>query len=225
MYERMVISVYLTNRSVFYMNILVIGCGKLGARLANTLCHHGHDVSIVDKDEEAFEQLDEDFDGMTVVGMPMDMSVLRNAGVESCDAVAVVTSDDNLNITVSQIVKEFFYVDNVVARITDPVREDVFHQFGLKTICQTNLACSAIYSALVQEFTEKHLHFYDNTVGVNMREIDPIFVGRTVETIPMKTGETIMGVLRETGKLYLYDGRQKIVLNPKDKIIFARIND
>ncbi len=207
------------------MNILVIGCGKLGSRLANTLCHHGHDVSIVDRDEDSFSQLDDDFDGMTVVGFPMDMDVLRNAGVESCDAVAVVTSNDNLNITVSQIVKEFFYVDNVVARITDPVREDVFHQFGLKTICQTNIACGAIYSALVQEFTENQLHFYDNTVSINLREIDPVFIGRTIETIPMKTGEAIMGVLRETGKLYLYDGRQKIVLNPKDKIIFTRIDD
>ncbi len=207
------------------MNILVIGCGRLGSRLANTLCHHGHDVSIVDRDEDSFLQLDDDFDGMTVVGFPMDMDVLRNAGVESCDAVAVVTSNDNLNITVSQIVKEFFYVDNVVARITDPVREDVFHQFGLKTICQTNIACGAIYSALVQEFTEHQLHFYDNTVSINLREIDPVFIGRTIETIPMKTGEAIMGVLRETGKLYLYDGRQKIVLNPKDKIIFTRIDD
>lgn len=207
------------------MNILVIGCGKLGARLANTLCYHGHDVSIVDRDEDAFEQLDDDFDGMTVVGMPMDMNVLRNAGVESCDAVAVVTADDNLNITVSQIVKEFFYVENVVARITDPVREDVFHQFGLKTICQTNLACGALYSALVNEFTEKQLHFGDNTVGIIVKEVDPILVGRTVDAVPMKAVETIMGVLRENGKLYLYDGRQKIVLNPKDKIILTRIRD
>ncbi len=207
------------------MNILVIGCGKLGSRLANMLSYHGHDVSVVDKNEETFEQLDDDFDGMTVAGMPMDMNVLRNAGVESCDAVAVVTDDDNLNITVSQIVKEFFYVENVVARITDPVREDVFHQFGLKTICQTNLACGALYSALVEEFTEKQLHFGDNTVGISVKEIDAIFVGRTVDALPMKTGESIMGVLRESGKLYLYDGRQKIVLNPKDKLIINRIND
>ena len=215
----------LVKRGVFIMNILVIGCGKLGSRLANTLCRHGHDVSIVDMDESAFEQLADDFDGMSVVGMPMDMNVLRNAGVESCDAVAVVTSDDNLNITVSQIVKEFFYVENVVARITDPVREDVFHQFGLKTICQTNLACGALYSALVEEFTEKHLHFWDNTVGISVKEVDPIFVGRTVDTLPMKNSETIMGVLRESGKLYLFDGRKKIILNPKDKIILTRISD
>ena len=207
------------------MNILVIGCGKLGSRLANMLSYHGHDVSVVDKNEDTFEQLDDDFDGITVAGMPMDMNVLRNAGVESCNAVAVVTDDDNLNITVSQIVKEFFYVDNVVTRITDPVREDVFHQFGLKTICQTNLACGALYSALVEEFTEKQLHFDDNTVGISVKEIDTIFVGRTVDALPMKTGESIMGVLRESGKLYLYDGRQKIILNPQDKLIINRIND
>lgn len=207
------------------MNILVIGCGKLGSRLANVLFHHGHDVSIVDMNEDAFSQLDDDFDGLTVVGMPMDMNVLRNAGVEGCDAVAVVTPDDNLNITVSQIVREFFYVDNVVARITDPARENVFHHFGLKTICQTNLACGAVFSALTQEFSEKQLHFYETTVGINVREVDPIMVGRTVENVPMKTGETIMGILKDSGELTLYDGRQKIILSSGDKIIYARIND
>ncbi len=82
-----------------------------------------------------------------------------------------------------------------------------------------------MYSALVNEFTEKQLHFGDNTVGIIVKEIDPILVGRTVDAVPMKAVETIMGVLRENGKLYLYDGRQKIVLNPKDKIILTRISD
>ena len=95
------------------MNILVVGCGKLGSRLANTLSEQGHTVSVIDHKEEAFNQLSDDFDGLTVLGMPMEMNVLREAGIESCDAVAVVTPDDNLNITVSQIVKEFFYIENV----------------------------------------------------------------------------------------------------------------
>ena len=62
--------------------------------------------------------------------MPLDMTVLKKAGVESCDAMAVVTPDDNLNITVSQIAQEFFGVKNVVARISDPAREKVFKSFG-----------------------------------------------------------------------------------------------
>lgn len=207
------------------MNVLVIGCGKLGSRLANSLFHHGHNVSVVDIKPESFQQLDDDFDGLTVIGMPMDMNVLRNAGVENCDAVAVVTSDDNLNITVSQIVREFFYVDNVVTRITDPAREDVFHHFGLKTICQTNLASSAVFSAITQEIPERQLHFGDRTIGVNAREIDPILVGRNLDSVPVKPDQTIMGVLREDGSVFLFDGRQEIILNPKDKILYAIISD
>ena len=93
------------------MNVLVVGCGKVGSRLARLLAQRGHNVSVIDREEDMFSQLGEDFDGVTVTGMPMDMDVLRNAGVEWCDAVAVVTPDDNLNITISQIVKTFFQVE------------------------------------------------------------------------------------------------------------------
>ena len=113
------------------MNVLVVGCGKVGSRLARLLAQRGHNVSVIDREEDMFSQLGEDFDGVTVTGMPMDMDVLRNAGVEWCDAVAVVTPDDNLNITISQIVKTFFQVENVVTRISDPAREMAFHQFCL----------------------------------------------------------------------------------------------
>ena len=89
------------------MNILIIGCGNLGSVLANEFDRNGHDVSVVDENPDRIHLLHEDFDGLFVTGIAMDMDVLRDAGVESCDAVAVVTSDDNLNITVSQIVKKF----------------------------------------------------------------------------------------------------------------------
>lgn len=207
------------------MNIMVVGCGRLGSRLANQLFHYGHTVSVVDEEQENFNQLDDDFDGITVLGMPMDMSVLRNAGIESCDAVAVVTSDDNLNITVSQIVKEFFYVDNVVARINDPAREQVFYNLGLKTICPTNLACGVFASSVIQDMMEKQLNFGVHTLSINAREIDPRLIGRDIKHIPVKSSETIIGVASAVGELKLYDGRQDIVLNPKDKVIYGRVTD
>ena len=104
------------------MNILIIGCGNLGSVLANEFDRNGHDVSVVDENPDRIHLLHEDFDGLFVTGIAMDMDVLRDAGVESCDAVAVVTSDDNLNITVSQIVKKFFGVENVITRITNSYR-------------------------------------------------------------------------------------------------------
>lgn len=207
------------------MNVIVVGCGRLGAKIANTLFHLGHIVSVIDQDKDSFNQLDDDFDGIIVDGMPMDMSVLRDAGVESCDAVAVVTSDDNLNITVSEIVKEFFYVDNVIARINDPAREHVFYNLGLKTICPTNLTCGVFASAITQETMEKQMNFGVHTLGINTKEVDPRMIGRALKNMPVKTSETIIGVTSTNGELILYDGRQNIILNPKDKIIYGRITD
>ena len=207
------------------MNVLVIGCGNLGSRLADTLCHHGHYVSVIDMNAESFDLLDEDFDGMTVVGMPMDMTVLRSAGVEGCDAVAVVTSDDNLNITVSQIVKEFFGIENVVARITNPAREKVFKDFGLKTVSQTKLSCRAIFSALTSRWKEDQISIGASTIAFKLKEVESILIGRSLDTGPVKPGEIIMGVLDKDGNVELYDGRQKIVLNPTDMIIYNKVVD
>lgn len=207
------------------MNVLVIGCGNLGSRLADTLCHHGHYVSVIDINAESFDILDEDFDGMTVVGMPMDMTVLRSAGVEGCDAVAVVTSDDNLNITVSQIVREFFGIENVVARITNPAREKVFKDFGLKTVSQTKLSCRAIFSALTSRWKEDQISIGASTIAFNLKEVESILIGRSLDTVPVKPGEIIMGVLDKDGNVELYDGRQKIVLNPTDMIIYNKVVD
>ena len=112
------------------MNILVVGCGKVGARLASVLSREGHDVSIVDRFEESFEMLSDDFEGFKTCGVPIDQDVLRRAGIENCDALAAVSPDDNVNIMVRQLAREIFHVPQVLARIYDPAREDVFSHFG-----------------------------------------------------------------------------------------------
>ncbi len=205
------------------MNVLIVGCGNLGSRLADTMCYHGHSVSIIDAEEDAFKRLSDDFDGMTVVGMAMDLDVLKSAGVEGCDSVAVVTSDDNLNITVSQIVREFFGIKNVVARITDPARERVFKEFGLKTISQTKLSSRAIFSALTNSLSEIQINMGSSTVGFYLKDVETFLIGRSLDTVPVRSGEIIMGSMNENGKIKLYDGRQKIVLNPTDKIIYNKL--
>lgn len=207
------------------MNILVVGCGKVGSRLAQVFDRYGHDVSVIDANAANFRQLGEDFGGMTFTGVPMDMSVLRSAGVESCDAVAVATPDDNLNITVSQIVCEFFGVKNVVARITDPSREKVFTHFGLKTVCPTSLGCSAMFTAIMQPWEEKHVTFGTSTVSVSVKDVEKSQVGRRLQSIATKAGECISGVVHEDGSISLYDGRQDIVLLQGDKILCSRVSD
>ena len=85
------------------MNIMIVGGGLLGRKTAETLDEAGHDVVLIDASPENLAQLSPDFSGVTAVGFPMDIKSLRSAGIEGCDAVAVTTPDDNLNITVGQI--------------------------------------------------------------------------------------------------------------------------
>ena len=87
------------------MNIMIVGGGLLGRKTAEMLDEAGHDVVVIDANPENLAQLSPDFSGITAVGFPMDIKSLRSAGIEGCDAVAVTTPDDNLNITVGQIAK------------------------------------------------------------------------------------------------------------------------
>jgi trk system potassium uptake protein TrkA len=207
------------------MNVLVVGCGRLGTRLASILDRHGHDVAVIDSNEDAFQNLGSDFSGITVVGMPLDMTVLKKAGVENCDAMAVVTPDDNLNITVSQIAQEFFGVKNVVARISDPAREKVFQSFGLKTICPTKLAEDAMFTALTQPLDSRNLSFETATAAFHTRAVEEAQVGLPVTKMPADIGETVFGVLHKDGSMELYSAEKDAILAEGDKVIFAKIID
>ena len=206
------------------MNILIIGCGKLGSSLADKLFHHGHDVSIISEHEKSLSRLSDDFDGLTVVGVPMDMNILKSAGVEGCDAVAIVTGYDNVNITVAQIIQEFFNVENVVVRISDVAREKVFRNFGMNTICQTKLSCEAIFADLVQKSTERQFTVGMSTFAMRIRKIDPQIIGRSLDKVPQKPGELIIGVLKND-KVQLLNKKETIILNPEDKLLVVKLID
>lgn len=207
------------------VNVLVIGCGRLGRRLAELLDEHGHDVAVVDSEVDNFRMLDEDFNGMTVTGFPMEMKVLRTAGIESCDAVAVCTPDDNLNITISQIAREFFNVRNVVARISDPGREKVFKRFGLKTVCHTKLAGDAMFAALTQPWDSREVTFGTATVAFHVKEADRSWVGQSVTRLPCDPGETPFGLVHADGTMQLSAGRKDLYVTDNDRIVFAMMID
>ena len=124
------------------MNILIVGCGKVGSYLARVLENLGHDVSIVDKSSSALDPSDNirlaGFGGLCVCGEPIDVDVLGSAGIESCDAVVAVTPNDNTNIMVAEVATKIFGVRNVTARIYDPARQEVFSdRMDIQTICPT----------------------------------------------------------------------------------------
>ena len=131
------------------MYVIIVGCGSVGAGLAGVLSAEGHDVVVIDKRPEAFERLGSGFNGVTVTGTGIDEGVLRRAGIERADAFAAVTSDDNTNIMAAQIAQALFRVPRVVARVFDPEREYAYKEFGLSTVCPTDVGVAQIRSALV----------------------------------------------------------------------------
>ena len=106
------------------MNILVIGCDQVGASLVRDLERIGHDISIIEKDSEQLKRLDAfddyTFSGNALVGDPTDPDVLRQGGIENCDAVAAVSEDDSLNLMAAQIAKSLFQREKVICRVSDP---------------------------------------------------------------------------------------------------------
>ena len=130
------------------VNIVILGCGRVGATLATMLDRAGHTVSIIDYSSDAFRRLEPDFSGTTIVGNGVDEEILIRAGIKEADAFAAVTNGDNRNIMSSQIAKEIFNVKKVVCRIYDPIRESTYHELGLETISPTIIGAKLIFEAL-----------------------------------------------------------------------------
>lgn len=113
------------------MHIVIMGCGRVGSTLAHILEDNGHSVAIIDRDPEAFRRLRAGFRGRRVTGIGFDRSVLEEAGIASASAFVAVSSGDNSNIISARVARETFGVDNVVARIYDQRRAEVYQRLGI----------------------------------------------------------------------------------------------
>ena len=135
------------------MNILVIGCDQVGAALVLDLERIGHDISRVERDSEQLKRLDGfddySFCGAALVGDPTDPDVLKQGGIENCDAVAAVSEDDSVNLMAAQIAKNIFRREKVICRVSDPHLQILYQKYyGLETICPTILTEQAVFRAL-----------------------------------------------------------------------------
>lgn len=201
------------------MHIIIIGCGKVGSKFAQVLSAEGHDIVIVDSDKSMFKALGNDFNGITIAGVPIDQDVLKQAGIETADALAAVTPDDNVNIMACQVAKEIFKVPRVLARIYNPEREYVFHQFGLETICPTNLTVDAIRSVILGD-NEISTHTIANTnILFRYEKVSKSNEGKKLTEIKPGKNSLVFGVIRK-GNLML--ANHNIDLYKDDLVIYAQ---
>jgi trk system potassium uptake protein TrkA len=128
--------------------VFILGCGRMGARLARDMEAKGHDVIVLDISNEAFVRLGPDFKGQKVHGDGLDLDVLLDAGVSVADVFVACTSGDNRNLTASQYAREIFAVPKVISRVSDPLRGEIYAEMGLQTISPTVLGAQLIFDAL-----------------------------------------------------------------------------
>lgn len=205
------------------MNILVVGCGTVGSRLATTLCRMGHDVSVIDRNEESFELLDNDFTGYTITGVPIDQDTLRRAGIEGCDVVAAMTSNDNINVMVSQLAKEIFKVPKVLTRIYDPKREPVFAQFGLHTICPTSLTVDSAISMLTHRNQVKYVTFDAATLSLSTVSVNERYNGYNIQRIEFEEGEIPVAIIHADGQMSTIGRSSDMVVYSTDRLVVGRV--
>lgn len=127
-------------------NIIIVGCGRVGSRLALKLSEYDNNVCVIDRDPAAFAALGRDFNGSTFAGVGYDEEVLMKAGIEECDFVAAVTQSDNANLMVVEIARRLYDVPHAVARLYDSSHERTYLQLGIDYVCGTTLVAEEIFS-------------------------------------------------------------------------------
>jgi trk system potassium uptake protein TrkA len=132
------------------MRIIVIGCGRVGARVAAELDQRGEKVTVIDISARAFSRLPQSFGGETVRGNGTDEDVMRGAGAEQADLVMTLTEGDNRNALAAQLAKHTFGAPRVIAKINDPLRGEAYRALGLETICRTVILGDALVTAAIE---------------------------------------------------------------------------
>jgi trk system potassium uptake protein TrkA len=178
------------------MHVIIAGCGRVGSELAANLERLDHSVAVVDKNARAFERLKSDFEGKRVVGLVFDREALEEAGVEEAGAFASVTSGDNSNIVSARIAREHYRIPQVIARIYDPRRAQIYQRLGIQTVATVRWTTDQVLRYLLPEDVSVE-HTIDNgEVVLTAIQAPPEVVGQHALKIDVEGQRRVVAVSR-----------------------------
>jgi trk/ktr system potassium uptake protein len=178
------------------VHVVIMGCGRVGSTLARTLEKRGHTVAIIDQSADAFRRLSPNFSGRTVTGMGFDREVLTEAGIEDAEAFAAVSNGDNSNILAARVARENFGVGNVVARIYDPGRAEVYQRLGIPTVGTVKWTVDQMIRRLLPSGSEPEWRDPSGTVRLAEVYVNAGWVGRLTTDIEKATGAKVAFLTR-----------------------------
>lgn len=203
------------------MNIVIVGCGRVGVELALAL-HQNHVVSVIDRNPRSFDRLGLHFSGRTVQGHGLDRTALERAGIESTGAVAAVTSSDNVNAIVARVARDIYHVNRVVARIYNPRRAPIYEKLNLQTVSSSSWGAHRIEQLLVHPGMQSVSSAGNGEVQVYEVTVPSEWKGRRIsDLVPME--HAIPVALARNGKGILPRG--EIMLEAQDILQVSSTSD
>jgi trk system potassium uptake protein TrkA len=184
------------------MNVVIMGCGRVGEAVARLLAAEGHAVSVIDVDAAALARLGPDFRGHTVQGVGFQRPVLLAAGLEHAEAFVATSSSDNANIVAARLARNVFHVPKVVARLYDPRRAEIYRRLGLVTISSTTWGAGRIGELLTHRDLDPVFTFGSGEVCLLSIEVPPPLVGHTVKQLTVP-GEISAVAITRDGRAFI----------------------
>jgi trk system potassium uptake protein TrkA len=178
------------------VHIVIMGCGRVGSTLTRSLEERGHSTSVIDINPEAFRRLGPDFRGTTVTGMGFDRGVLEEADIQRADAFAAVSSGDNSNIISARVARELYGVKNVIARIYDPGRAEVYERLGVPTVATVPWAADQVLRRILPAGSEPTWRDASGEVRLDQLYAPFAWIGREVSVLEEQADARIAFITR-----------------------------
>ena len=199
-----------------HVHFVVMGCGRVGARLAHDVEAKGHSVAVIDMNPDSFRRLGPDFAGRTVPGIGFDRDTLLQAGIEQAYAFAAVSSGDNSNIIAARVARETYQVERVVARIYDPGRAEVYRRLGIATVATVPWTSREIIAELLPTDSQPMWTDSDNRVVMIELAVHASWLGREVRRLE-EVVQVRVAYLTRLGQAVL--PRADTVLQEGDRVV------
>jgi trk system potassium uptake protein TrkA len=165
------------------VHFVIMGCGRTGATLAQLVEDRGHTVAIVDQNPNAFRRLGSQFEGRRVTGLGFDRDTLAEAGIREAYAFAAVSSGDNSNILAARVARETFGVHNVVARIYDPGRAEIYQRLGIPTVATVRWTADQMVRRLLPSGAASEYRDASGALVLAEVQVNPAWVGRRLSSL------------------------------------------
>ena len=173
-----------------------MGCGRVGSGLSKTLEAAGHSVAVIDQNREAFRRLGPNFKGRTIAGVGFDQDILLEAGIESAAAFAAVSNGDNSNILAARVARETYGVENVVARIYDAGRAEIYQRLGIPTVATVLWTTDQILRRLVPEGSRSEWRDASGLIQLCEVHLEASWYGRPASIIEERTSARLAFITR-----------------------------